>query len=120
MNILIAEDDKLLQQALEAKFTDDGARCVICSDGKETLEKMKNEQFEAIVLDLVMPEVDGFSVLQEKSSTQNASTPTFVVSNLGAADAHKRAMDLGATKCYLKAKVTLKGLVKEIMEAVEK
>ena len=41
MNILIAEDDRLLQQALEAKFTDRGARCTICSNGKEAIAKLE-------------------------------------------------------------------------------
>lgn len=119
MNILIVEDDKLLQQALEAKFTESEARCTICSDGKEAVHKLEKEDFDAVVLDLVMPEMDGFEVLKIKKTTINADTPTFVVSNLDAESDHARAIELGATKCFLKAKVTLKGLVEEIMGAVK-
>ena len=115
MNILIVEDDKLLQQALEAKFTENNARCTICGDGKEAVHKLEKEDFDAVVLDLVMPEMDGFAVLKAKKSSINVNTPTFVVSNLDAESDHSRALELGAVKCYLKAKVTLKGLVEEIM-----
>lgn len=119
MNILIVEDDKLLQQALEAKFNESNARCTICGDGKEAIQKLEKADFDAVVLDLVMPEMDGFEVLKQKKDTMNASTPTFVVSNLDAESDHVRAIELGATKCYLKAKVTLKGLVEEIMQATK-
>lgn len=120
MNILIVEDDKLLQQALEAKFTESDARCTICSDGKEAVHKMQKDDFDAIVLDLVMPEMDGFAVLEAKKDTKNADTQTFIVSNLDAESDHARALALGVTKCFLKAKVTLKGLVEEIMNSVQK
>ena len=66
-----------------------------------------------------MPEADGFCVLEAKAGTINADTPTFVVSNLDAEEDYNKATKLGATKCYLKAKVTLKGLVEEIMTAIE-
>ena len=67
-----------------------------------------------------MPEVDGFQVLEEKQTSLNADTPTFVVSNLDAEADYQKAIDLGATKCFLKARVTLKGLVEEIVEELDK
>ncbi|MCK5016717.1 MAG: response regulator transcription factor [Candidatus Peribacteraceae bacterium] len=116
MKILIVEDDKLLQQALQTKFEDQGADSTVSGNGQDAIEHLKNEKYDALVLDLLMPEVDGFEVLKQKKETQNADTLTFVVSNLEAEHNYKRAKDLGADHCLLKSEISLKELVEKVMK----
>jgi DNA-binding response OmpR family regulator len=63
MKILIAEDDKFLANAYRLKFTKLGWDAKIVSDGKEVVEYLNTQTPDILLLDLIMPKMDGFEVL---------------------------------------------------------
>ena len=114
MKVLIAEDDSTLRDALAAKFINAGFDTVMCDDGKECLNLLNKEKVDGIVLDLLMPEKDGYDVLKEKVDTKNADTPVYVVTNLGREEDCEKAKELGAKVCYVKASVSLKEVIEYV------
>lgn len=111
MKILIAEDDTALLDALGSKFRSEGFETVTCADGSACLERMREDKVDGIILDLLMPEKDGYDVLSERGSTKNAETPVYVVTNLGREEDCERAKALGAKVCYVKSNVSLKEVI---------
>lgn len=115
--ILVAEDDTPLLQALQSKLADADMEVVPCANGREAIDALKAEKFDCVLLDLIMPEVDGFAVLEAKQKTDNANTITYVVTNLGADEHCLRAKSLGAVDCFVKSRISLKEVVQTVTEA---
>lgn len=111
--VLIVEDERPLSHALELKLTNQGFSVMVAHDGAEALEALKNDSFDVMLLDLVMPTVDGFQVLQHLQSTPHAPI-VFVLSNLSQHEDEERARALGATKFFIKSDIPLSEIVEEI------
>jgi DNA-binding response OmpR family regulator len=116
--ILIAEDEKPLARALELKLTRSGFHTRVALNGVEALQAMKEESFDLILLDLIMPQKNGFEVLEEMRA-QNIQIPVIVVSNLGQEEDRKRVEELGAIQYVVKSNVSLAEIVKGIKSAFE-
>lgn len=113
--ILVAEDDTFLASAYRVKLTKAGFEAVIARDGNEALEAIKKELPDCILLDLVMPVKDGFTVLEElKNNERTKHIPVIVASNLGQKEDMDRAMKLGATEFIVKSNMSLEELMKKI------
>ena len=83
-SILIIEDDKFLRELLFRKLEKSGFNISIVIDGEEALRKIKEEEYEIILLDLVLPGIDGFEILKEiKKNPKTSKTPVIILSNLG-------------------------------------
>ena len=98
------------------KFERQGFAAVRAVNGTEALDKMKQECFDLILLDLFMPGKDGFAVLQERVDGKCANTPVFVLTNLGEEDILKRAKSIGANECFTKSNTSLNDLVNKVKE----
>lgn len=106
--ILIAEDDRFLAKAYEAKLESSGFVVDLARDGEETLKKMKDAKPDIVLLDLVMPNKNGFEVLEEvQKDAALKKIPIIIVSNLGQEADVKRGMELGATDYLVKAEFSL-------------
>jgi len=116
MKLLIAEDDEALRDALASKFRGAGFETVVCKDGNECMRVLNKEKVDGIVLDLLMPEKDGYEVMEEQGATMNAETPVYVVTNLGREEDCEKAKSLGARACCVKSTMSLK----EVIEVVRK
>lgn len=106
LKILIAEDEKPLAKALGLKLTKAGFAVTEASDGQEALDKVATTTFDLILLDLVMPKVDGFHFLAEVQK-KGIKTPVIVLSNLGQNEDIKKATELGAVGFFVKASTPL-------------
>jgi len=115
-HILIAEDDRSTASALARKFENGGFNVTVCYDGQAALDALAGEKYDVIVLDLLMPNKDGFSVLVEKASTQNKDTPSYVLTNLAGDDKASKARNLGAKDVFFKAEMQIKEVVQKICE----
>lgn len=111
--ILLVEDDKPIATALKLKLEDSGYDVVYAEDGAIALDSLKDETFNLILLDLIMPNVDGFEVL-EKMKEQNITTPVIILSNLGQDEDIKKAKELGAEDYFIKTDIDLKELIEYI------
>jgi len=78
MSILLAEDDKNLGTVLKAYLDAKGYNCTLCINGKEALEQYKNDEFDFVILDVMMPIMDGFSVARNIRETDKETPILFL------------------------------------------
>lgn len=117
--VLLAEDDRFLRKAAEAMLTREGFAVLTASDGEEALAVARGQRPDLILLDLIMPKRHGFEVLKGlKEDPATAAIPVIVLSNLGQEGDVERAMAAGAAAYFIKANVSLRGLVQKVIEAL--
>jgi len=115
--ILVVEDDKFLRELITRKLDEEGYNTVEALDGEEGSKKVKEEKPDLVLLDLILPGMDGFEVLGGiKQNPQTSSVPVIVFSNLGQTEDVERGMKLGAADYMVKAHFT----PMEIIEKVKK
>ena len=101
--ILIVEDETTLSNVLKNRFEEIDWQVTIAGDGEAAIAAIKNEKFNLVLLDLIMPKKDGFEVLEEiRSEPEFKELPILVLSNLGADEDIKKALNLGATDYFVK------------------
>jgi CheY-like chemotaxis protein len=117
--ILLAEDDRFLRKAAEATLRRSGFTVVTAVDGEEALRLAQAETPDLILLDLIMPKMQGFEVLRSlKQSPETAHIPVIVLSNLGQDRDIQQAMESGALAYLVKANLSLEELVKRVEAAL--
>ena len=109
--ILIVEDEHPLAHALELKFSQEGYEVVITPDGEDGLKTANAETFDMILLDLIMPKMDGFTFMEQMKK----KTPVIILSNLGQDEDKERAKKLGAAGYFVKSNTP----ITEIITAVK-
>jgi CheY-like chemotaxis protein len=115
VKILVAEDDRFLRRAAVATLKQRGFGVVTASDGEEALRQAAGELPDLILLDLIMPKIQGFEVLRRlKQNPSTAGIPVIVLSNLGQERDVTQAMEAGARTYLIKANLSLQELVREI------
>ena len=113
--ILLAEDDRFLRKAADTALRRHGFSVVTATNGEEALEALRTMKPDLILLDLIMPKVQGFEVLRSvKENPATAHIPVIVLSNLGQEGDVKRAMESGATAYFVKANLTLEDMVTQV------
>ena len=116
-SILVVEDDVFLRNLLIKKLMNENYTIWDAVDGASALKTLETKKPHLVLLDLLLPGVDGFEVLTRlKKNSELAQVPVIVLSNLGSQDDITRAMGLGAADYIIKANFTLE----EIVERVKK
>lgn len=110
---MIAEDEKALAHALELKLEHSGYDAVIADNGEEALTALEKAKFAVLLLDLMMPKVDGFGVL-ESMKDRGDKTPVIVLTNLSQPEDEKRTKDLGASEFFVKSNTPIAAIVERI------
>lgn len=113
-SVLIVEDEKPLSHALELKLQHEGFETQIATNGEEAISLLQEKEFDVMLLDMMMPVVDGFQVL-ERLKTFKHQPVTFALSNLSLHDDQDRVLGMGAKHYYIKSDTPLS----EIVEAVK-
>lgn len=116
--ILIAEDEKPMARALELKLDHEGYDAKAVFNGEEALALLDQEEFHLIILDLMMPKVDGFTVLA-KIKEKGKILPSIVLSNLSQEEDERKARELGATKFFVKSNTPLADIVQHVKEVLQ-
>ncbi|HEU0085643.1 MAG TPA: response regulator [Candidatus Paceibacterota bacterium] len=111
--ILIVEDEKPMAKALALKFEHNGFDVKNAYDGREALSILKEEKFDVIVMDLIMPHMDGFKLMEELKKTKD-KTPVFVLTNLSQDEDKKKLAELGAHEFFIKSNISIKQIVDEV------
>lgn len=106
--ILIVEDERPLAHALELKFQHEGYDTKICTNGVEAIAEAKTGMYSIILLDLIMPEMDGFTFL---SQVDPAKVPIVVLTNLGQEEDRNKAKELGAKDYFVKSTTPIAQIV---------
>src|SRR5574343_188930 len=95
--ILLAEDDQVISQMFATYLSEEGYNVKVAYDGQVTLDILKLETPKVILLDLMMPKISGYDVLEEVKKDPKLKNITIIVfSNLGQEADIKKAKDLGA------------------------
>lgn len=113
--ILIVEDDKFLRELIAKKLTKENYDTVEAVDGEEGVKKVKEEKPDLILLDLILPGIDGFEVLSRiKEDPALAQIPVIILSNLGQREDIDRGLGLGANDYLIKAHFTPGEIIEKI------
>lgn len=114
-NILIAEDEPAVARSLKLKLEHEGYAVTAVGNGQEALTAVGQQSFDLILLDLIMPVVDGWGVLTQLQA-QHCTTPIMVASNLGQDSDIAKAKSLGAVDFLVKSDTPLSEIVKKIKD----
>lgn len=113
--ILIVEDDKFLANAYRLKFTKSGFTVKLAMDGDEAIKELGSFTPDLIILDLIMPQKDGFMVLEDLSKNPKWKTiPVIVATNLEQKEDIDRAKSLGAVDYIVKSNVTIEEIINKV------
>lgn len=119
--LLIVEDDKFLADLLVRHFAKEGFDIELAFDGEKGLEKVRERRPDLILLDLLLPGIDGYEVLRRlKADSTFADIPVIILSNLGQKDEIERALLLGAEDFLVKARFDLDEITEKIKKFLEK
>ena len=108
--ILIVDDEKPMARALELKLQHSGFETKIVNEGTEALNLMEKDKFNLVLLDLMMPNLDGFKVLEALQKKKN-TVPIVVTSNLSQLEDEKRALALGAEHYFVKSNTPISTII---------
>jgi DNA-binding response OmpR family regulator len=114
-SVLIVEDEKPLSHALEMKLVKNGYNAKVVPNGTEAIAELKANKYNMVLLDLIMPVMDGFELLTAMKAA-NINIPSIVLSNLGQEEDRAKAKTLGAIDYFVKANTP----ISEIIARVEK
>lgn len=115
--VLVVEDERPLAHALELKLNHEGLETTVARNGQECLELMQKTTFDVVLLDMMMPVMDGFQVLQKLHELKIPLPTIFVISNLSMREDEDRILSLGAKKFFVKSDTPLAVLVAEVKNA---
>ncbi|OGI88179.1 hypothetical protein A2995_00390 [Candidatus Nomurabacteria bacterium RIFCSPLOWO2_01_FULL_33_24] len=119
--ILIIEDDTFLQGLASRKLGVEGYEVEVASDSKQAFNNLNKQIPDLILLDLLLPDVDGFEILKEiRENVKWKSVPIIVFSNLSEEGDITKAKALGVTEFMVKANFTLDELAEKIKLLLKK
>ena len=119
--ILIIEDEKALQETLGKILEKKGFAVVPAFDGEVGLELTNNEKPDWVLLDLMMPKMNGFDYLVAmKKNPAIASTPVIVLTNSDSTEHIQKVIDAGATTYLVKSNYSLEEVVQKVEAVLSK
>jgi len=120
--ILIIEDDVALVKMYETKLTLEGFKVDKALDGEEAIRKLGLNDYDLVLLDLMLPKINGFDVLLQlrTSSWPAAKKPVIVLSNLGDVSDISKSRELGCTDYLIKANTTPNQVVEKVEHYLKK
>lgn len=120
-SVLIVEDDSFLVDLLERKFEKLGYKTRRAADARQARDILEKESVDAILLDIVLPGMDGITFLKEiKSQDKHRDKPVVVVSNLGQQEEKEKGIKAGAADYFIKAHVTPGEIARKVIELIKK
>lgn len=115
-DILIAEDDSVLRNLYIKKFSVAGYDIRAVEDGEQALQAIAQKNPDVLVLDIHMPKIDGFQVL-EQFPKEKRTFPVVMLTNFADEKSRERGKELGADDYFIKKDMTIKSLL-EMVERV--
>ena len=117
--ILLAEDDRILRRAGEATLRKKGYTVIAAVDGEDALAKAREHKPDLILLDVIMPKLQGFDVLASlKGDAETRDIPVIMLSNLAEESDVRKAIEGGARSYLVKSNMQLDELTAKVAEAL--
>ncbi len=105
--ILIIEDDQMISSMYRTKLKQENFIVLTATNGAQGLELALNEKPDLVMLDIIMPQLDGFSVLRQLRGNEGTkNTPIIMLTNLGTDEDKEKGQKLGATDYLIKTNLT--------------
>ncbi len=118
--VLVIEDDIFLCNLLEQRFNKEKFSFFIAKDGEIGIEKVKEKKPDLVLLDVLLPGIDGYEVLKRiKVDPDLADIPVIILSNFGQKNDIEKAKQLGAMKFLVKATSDLDDIIKNIKNVLQ-
>ena len=118
--ILIIEDDKFLRELISRKLTGEGFDVLEAVDGEDGIKKIKEGKSDLVLLDLILPGIDGFEVLAKlRDDAEISSIPVIILSNLGQREEVEKGLKLGAIDYLIKAHFTPGEIIEKIKNVLK-
>jgi DNA-binding response OmpR family regulator len=115
--ILLVDDDKLMVKMYQGKFEDDGYDVLVAVDGQMGFDKALEVKPDLILLDIMMPRVNGLEMLKNlKSNDTTKNIPVILLTNVGGETDAEQGLSLGAVAYMVKAHYDAKDVVKKVKE----
>lgn len=111
--ILIAEDEIALAQILSQKLKEEGFEVEVAANGIEAMASLSKKTFDLLLLDLIMPKMDGFEVLNQMK-IKKIRIKILVMSNLSQTETAAKARSLGANNFLVKSDISLGEIIKRV------
>ena len=119
--ILVIEDESALQKTLGAVLTKNGYKVIKALDGDIGLQLAQKESPDLIILDIILPKVNGFEVLRElKSKDATKAVPVIILTNLESMEDIEKALDGGASTYLVKSNYTLGEILQKVKQELDK
>ncbi len=117
--VLLVEDDPFLIDIYTTKLKEAGFLTEVAATGEEALSKVKEKKPTLMILDIVLPKVDGWEILRRVKAEKNSKDlKVIILSNLGQKEEVEKGMKLGAAKYLIKAHYTPSQVVEEIKKII--
>ena len=113
--VLIVEDEIPLRMALKTKLTSEGITVLEAKDGAEGVQMAMANRPDLILLDIIMPKMNGIDVLKDlKNNVGLANVPVFMLTNLSEESTAKIVQELGAEEYLVKSNIKIEDLAAKI------
>jgi len=119
--ILVAEDEAMMSEIVVRKLSSSGFDVKVAYDGKQALELWLKDKPDLVLLDLIMPEMDGFEVLKnirKNKDAKIANTPVIILSNLWSNKDILKAQDLKIQGYLVKAYFTTEEILNKVKDVL--
>lgn len=111
--ILFVEDEDVFSEVFGKKLEDSGYKVEYAKNGAWALEKINSAPFDLIIMDILMPEIDGLQVIKQMRESGN-NTPVIVISNSIEDNKIQEAVQLGANEAMIKSRITPSELLDKV------
>jgi len=121
IKILLVEDEKMLSDMYVSKFSKEGMHVVTAADGAQGLDMATKEKPDIILLDIIIPKLDGFAVLKAlKTDEITKHIPVIMLTNLGQEEDIHKGKELGADDYFIKSDHTPAEVVLKVQSVLSK
>lgn len=119
--VVLVEDDSLMSGILATHLIKEGFTIISVTEGTQAFERIQAEQPSIVLLDIVLPGVSGFDILERlKQDASTKSIPVLILSNLGSKEEIERGMDLGAEAYLVKANSMVEEITGKVQEILNR
>lgn len=120
IHVLIVEDDSFLSHIYKTKFEMEGFKISMADNGETGLADAKKKKPDIILLDILLPKMDGFAVLEAlRADEETKSIPVIMLTNLGQKDDVEKGQELGAVDYLIKAHFKPSEVVNKVKEVLK-
>ncbi len=119
--ILLVEDEELVLDLLQRKLTNEGYEVSVAKDGEEGIQIMKKVKPDLVLLDIIMPKMGGFEVMEEMQKVPELKQiPVIVISNSGQPVEIDKAQRLGAKDWLIKTQFDPQEVIDKVVKQIGK